>query len=694
MNVLESTKLRNVVLAGHGHTGKTSLAEAMLFCSGALNRLGRVEDGNTAMDFENEEKAKLYSMSLSLGYCNWNKHRVNFLDTPGGANFITEAFHSLEIADAALITVCAASGVEVQTEKLWEAADKRNLPRAFFINKMDRDRANFEQTLRDIHDTFKINLVVLQLPIGQQEGFRGIVDVITGKAYAFDDKGKATPIDVPADMADQVEEVRTQTLEAIAENDEALMERYLGGEELGQAEVLAVLRQAFVSGMAYPVLCGSATKASGVTMLLDAIVDIFPNPLERPAMAGHLPGSDEKIEVPCSPDAPFSAVVFKNSSAFAGTVSMYRVFSGTVNADASVYNAARNSHERLGHILKINGKSTEDIAQAVTGDIVGAVKLKDVKLGDTLSEDKRPMVYDLIAIPEPRISFSVHPKGNGDEDKVIGGLLRLAEDDPMIHVHKDAQTREVILSGMGTGHIEVTMERLMRRFKLEAELGVPKVPYRETIQGKATKRYRHKKQSGGRGQFGECEIVLAPLPRGGGYEFHDKIVGGVIPKTFIPAVDKGVREACERGPLAGFPCVDFQVDLIDGKTHDVDSSEQAFKMAGRMAFRQGVGEARPVLLEPIQKMEIVVPDECTGDIMGDLSSRRGQVQGFETKGKNTVIRALVPLAEILRYEPDLRSMTSGRGGYHAEFDHYQEVPGEIAQKVISQTKREVEEEEE
>ncbi len=692
MNVVESGKLRNVAVVGHGHTGKTSLVEAILFDTGVTNRLGRVEDGNTVTDFEPEEKSKLYSIETAVAACNWNKHRINLLDTPGGANFVTEAFHALDVADAALLTVCAASGVEVQTEKLWDAAEKRGVPRAFFINKLDRERANFDRVLRDLHDSFKINVVVLQLPIGQEDKFQGVIDVITGTAYKFDASGKATAIDVPADMAAKLAEIRTQTLEAIAENDEALMEKYLGGEELPQADILQVLRKAFVAGEAYPVLCGSSTKNVGVANLLDFVIDVFPTPLERSTSVGKHPDKDEEVRRDSAANAPFSAIVFKTSSAFAGTASMFRVLSGSIKADSACFNPRRRSSERLGHILKINGKNIEDVGEAVCGDIVAVAKLKDTKTGDTLCDEKNPVVFDLVAIPTPSISYSVHVKGTGDEDKVIDGLLRLADDDPTIHVRKDPQTREVILSGMGAGHIEVTMEKLMRRFKLEAELGLPKVPYRETIQGKATSRYRHKKQTGGRGQFGECEIVLAPLPRGGGYEFHDKIVGGVIPKTFIPAVDKGIRESFDRGPLAGFPCVDFQVDLVDGKFHDVDSSEQAFKMAGAMAFKQGISQARPVLLEPIQKLEIVIPEECTGDIMGDLSRRRGQVQGYETKGKNTVVRAQVPLSEILRYEPDLRSMTSGRGSFTSEFDHYQEVPHDAAVKVIEANKREHEEE--
>jgi elongation factor G len=681
MRVIEPAKLRNIGLFGHGSTGKTTLLEAILYTTGLTTRMGRVEDGNTVSDFEAEEKAKGYSISTSLAYCDWNKHRLNFIDTPGGANFFAEAGFSLQVSDGVLLAVCAASGVEVGTEKVWNAAAEKGMPRVFFINKLDRERANFDATIKDIQDSFKINLVVLQLPIGQEANFEGIADVISGKAYKFDDKGLPVEMTVPAGMADRIAEARVKALESIAENDEALMEKYLGGEELSNEDVFTVLRKSVAAGEAFPVLCGSATKCAGIPLLLDFLVSALPSPLDHSTWKGTNPNNQQEEERISSPDAPFSAVVFKTNSSFAGTMSMIRIASGNIAIDGSCYNSKTTVYERLS-LVKIQGKNTESIDEAVLGDLVGVAKMKNTHTGDTLCDEKKTILYSYIVPPTPSISFSVQPKVKGDEDKVIGGLLKIAEDDPTVRVTKDAQTKEVILSGMGTGHIEVTMDKLVRRYKIEATLGTPKVPYLETIKGKANSRYRHRKQSGGRGQFGECEIVIYPLPRGGGYEFHDKIFGGVISKTFIPAVDKGIREAAENGVLAGYPTVDFQVDLIDGKMHDVDSSEMAFKIAGSMAFKQGILDLKPCLLEPIQKLEIIVPEENTGDIMGDLSSRRGQVQGFEAKGKNTVIRALVPLAEILRYEPDLRSMTSGRGLYASEFDHYQEVPHELAQKII------------
>jgi elongation factor G len=692
MRVVDSAKLRNIAFIGHGSTGKTSLVEAICYATGITTRLGRIEDGNTITDFEPEEKNKGYSISNAMAWCDWNKHRINLIDTPGGANFISEAHFAMDVTDGVLMTICAASGVEVQTEKLWDIAVAKKLPRAFFINKLDRERANFDKAVSAIKDSFKINLIVLHLPIGQEASFEGIIDVISGKAYKFDDAGKPIPCDVPADMVDKLEETRTETIESIAENSEELMDLYLGGEELPAEKVIAVLKDSVASGDAYPLLCGSATKCIGISMLLDLLTESFPSPLDRPAVSAKKPGSDEVIEITPSEDGPISAIVFKTSSSFAGTASFIRIFSGTMGSDFSAENIDTDTTERIGQYLKIIAKNTEPIEKAVCGDIIAAVKMKNTKTGHTLCGRQNPHKLDLVHIPTPTLSFSVTPKTKGDEDKLITGLLKIAEDDPTFKVNKDKQTREIILSGMGTGHIDVIMSTLERRFKIQGVLQTPKVPYCETIKTKANSRYRHKKQTGGRGQFGECEIVLSPKPRGEGYEFLDKIVGGVIPKTFIPAVDKGIRETMNKGPLAGFPTVDFQVALVDGKTHDVDSSEQAFKMAGSQAFKQGILKASPTLLEPIYRLVIIVPEECTGDIMGDLSGRRGQVEGYETVGKNTVVRAQVPLAEILRYEPDIRSMTSGRGTFTTELAHYQEVPHELAQKIIDGRNKEKQEE--
>lgn len=688
----EPSVLRNIGIFGHGSTGKTSLSEAILYCGGATTRLGRVEDGNTMMDFEAEEIRKTSSISMALGCLNWKKRHFNIIDTPGDANFIADAKNVLPAVECALLVICAASGVEVQTEKLWDICQERGLSKILFINKMDRERADFFNVLNDIRDTFKVSLMPLQIPIGKEDSYKGVVDLISQKAYEFDAEGKPTTVDIPADMVDQVEQYRTQAIESIAENDEELMEKYLEGEELPMDKVFSVLQQGVASGEIIPVLCGSATKNKGIHQLLDFLGETVPSPLDREEFVGHKPDSDEELKRIASMDAPFSALVFKTIvDPFAGKLTVFRVLSGQVEPDSSVKNTTRDTKERFGQILKLIGKKQDAIDKAVTGDIVAVAKLKDTATGDTLCDERNePIVYDMIHFPGASLSFAIQPKSKGDEDKIMSGLTRLMEEDPTIRVTRDQQTHEIILSGMGTGHLEVTVEKLKRKFGVEVLLKTPKVPYKETIKGKATIRYRHKKQTGGRGQFGECEIVLSPKERGTGYEFIDKIFGGSIPRQFIPAVDKGIQESMVKGVLAGYPVVDFQIELTDGKYHPVDSSEMAFKMAGSMAFKQAVQQAKPTLLEPIVKMEIIVPEENTGDIMGDLSSRRGAVSGYETKGKNTIIRATVPMAEVLRYEPDLRSMTSGKGNFIAEFSHFQEVPHEGQQKIIEASQKEKE----
>ena len=693
MKTYEPSTLRNIGIFGHGSAGKTSLAEAILYCAGALTRLGRVEDGNTTMDFEPEEVKKTASISTSMGHVSWKKYHINIIDTPGDSNFIAEARNALTVVEVALLTVCAASGVEVQTEKFWELCTEINLPRIIYINKMDRERADFSRVLDELRDTFNISPLPLQIPIGKEDSFTGVVDLLTQTAYEFDEKGKASKIDIPADLVDQVEEYRTLAIESIAENDEDLMEKYLEGEELPMDKVYAVIKASLAKGDLFPVLCGSATQNKGISLLLDFLGESVPSPIEGKEFTGHKLGSEEEITRMASADEPFSALVFKTQiDPFAGKLTIFRVLSGEVAADSQVINANKDTKERFGQILKLNGKKQDSIEQAVTGDIVAVAKLKDTNTSDTLCDDKgTPVVYDMITFPNASLSFAIEAKAKGDEDKIVQGLTRLGEEDPTVRVTRNAQTHEIILSGMGTGHLETTVEKLRRKFGVEVLLKTPKVPYKETIKGKATVRYRHKKQSGGRGQFGECEIVISPKERGTGYEFIDKIFGGSIPRQFIPAVDKGILETCVRGVIAGYPFVDFQVELIDGKYHPVDSSEMAFKMAGSMAFKQSAQQAKPTLLEPIMKMEIVVPEENTGDIMGDLSSRRGAVSGYETKGKNTVVKAQVPMAEILRYEPDLRSMTSGKGTFMAEFSHYEEVPHEAQQKIIEAYQKEKEE---
>lgn len=692
MKAFESAKIRNVGFFGHGSSGKTSLAEALFYTAQATTRLGRVEDGNTVSDWEPEEIAKTSSITSGIASVEWKKNRINIIDTPGDANFAADSRNCMAAVDLALITVCAASGVEVQTERFWDHASGLKVPRLLFINKMDRERANFAGTLKEIQDTFKITLTLLQIPIGEQESFHGVVDLLAGKAYLFEN-GKMTAAEIPADMADQVEEFRTKAIEAIAENDEELMLAYLDGQELSAEALAAGLKEGIKTGAIVPVLCGSATKIVGMPQLLDLIVDAGPTPLDRQPTIGLIPGIDEPAERKSDPSAPFSAIVFKTiMDRHSGRLSVMRILSGTATQDMTAFNTSRETKERWGQVLKIFGKDKAAIDEGVCGDIVAVAKLKDTLTGDTLCDEKAKVKFDLIHIPRPSISFAIQPKSQGDEEKISSGLTRLCEEDPTISIRLDEQTKEFIVEGVGQGHVEITVEKLRRKFGVEVTLATPKVPYKETIRVEARARHRHKKQTGGRGQFGECELVIRPRPRGAGYEFVDKVVGGVIPRQFIPAVDKGVQDRLARGVLAGHELVDIEVACVDGKFHPVDSSEAAFKMAGSMCTKKAVQEAKPCLLEPIMNIVITVPEGNTGDVMGDLSSRRGRPGGMDSKGKHTIIQAQVPLSEILRYEPDLRSMTSGQGSFTVVFSHYEEVPVDMAQKIIDAAKKSAEEE--
>ncbi len=696
MKLIEADKLRNVGLFGHGGTGKTSLAEAMLFTAKAITRLGRVEEGNTVMDYEPEEIAKAASIGAGIASCEWKKTRLNIVDTPGESNFAAESRNVMVAVDTAIIVVDATSGVQVQTEKFWELAVKLNVPKIVFINKVDRERADYFKVLDEIANTFKVTLTPLFIPIGQEDKFEGVVDVLAGKAYTWqrDGSGTMTEAAVPANLQDEFKTYRTKAIEAIAESNEELMMAYLDGQELSAESLTDGLKAGVKSGAITPVLCGSASKNMGVQPLLDLIADAAPSPLDRAATEGVKPGTTDKVERKPAESEPFSAIVFKTIiDRHSGKMNIFRVLSGSISADSTVYNPNRDSKERWGQILKLMGKEKDAIDRAVCGDIVAVAKLKETLTGDTLCDEKNPVQYDLIHFPAASLSFAIEPKSKGDEDKIQTGLARLCEEDPTVRIRRDTQTKEFILEGVGQGHLETTVEKLKRKYGVEVTLATPKVPYKETIKIEARARYRHKKQSGGRGQFGECELVIRPLPRGTGYQYVDKIVGGSIPRQFIPAVDKGVQERLVRGVIAGYPLVDIEVAVVDGKYHPVDSSEMAFKTAGSMCMKEAVANAKPILLEPIMNMEITVPEACTGDIMGNLSSRRGRPAGMDSKGKNTIIKAQVPLAEVLKYEPDLRSMTSGQGTFTMEFSHYEEVPGEIAQKIIDASKREEEEEE-
>jgi elongation factor G len=696
MKVIEAAKIRNVGLFGHGSSGKTSLTEAMLFNAKSTTRLGRVEDGNTVSDWEPEEIAKTSSISTGVAWCDWQKARFNLLDTPGDANFAAESRNVMSVSDSALMVICAASGVEVQTTRFWELAGEMGVPRLVFINKMDRERADFFAALRDIQESFHVTLTPLQIPIGQEESFQGVVDLLTGKAYTWERDGSGTVKEgaAPASLQDQIEEYRTKAIDAIAENDEELMMAYLDGQELSIEALTNALKEGVKKGAIIPVLCGSASKNMGVQPLMDLIAEAAPSPTDRKPVTGTKPGGADPVERKPLESEPFTAIVFKTIvDRHAGRLTVFRVLSGSIGADSQAFNPNRDLKERWGQVFKLMGKEKEAIDTAALGDVVAVAKLKETQTADTLCDEKSPIKLGLVHFPEPSISFAIQAKSKGDEEKIQSGLLRLAEEDPTVRIRQDKQTQEFILEGVGQGHLEITVEKLRRKYGVEVNLATPKVPYKETIKVEGKARYRHKKQSGGRGQFGECELIVKPLPRGSGYKFVDDIFGGSIPRQFIPAVDKGVQERMARGVLAGYQLVDIEVHCIDGKYHPVDSSEMAFKMAGSMGMKAAVEAAKPVLLEPIVNMEIAVPEENTGDVMGNLSSRRGRPGGMSSKGKSTIIKAQVPLAEVLRYEPDLRSMTSGQGSFSMEFSHYEEVPGELALKIIEATKRGAEEEE-
>jgi len=691
MKVVESELIRNAVLIGHTQSGKTSLAEAMLFVSGMSSRLGRTEDGNTVMDFEPEEIKKQASVSTGIAYADWRKGRINILDTPGDVNYFSESINCMKIGDVAVLVVCAASGIEVQTEKAWDTVERFGVPRIILVNKMDRERADYKATLKEIEEIFKVRPALVQLPIGQEEGFKGVVDLFSMKAYVYPDdaSGKGEPQDVPDDLKDEAESMRSEMVESVVEIEDVLMEKYLEGQDISSHELYAALKKGISSGALTPVLFASAYKNIGIDLLMDFIAQAAPTPLDHPDLVGKRPDSDEEIVRRCSPDERFCAVVFKTIvDPFAGKLTVFRVFSGELPSDSVMLNSTRREREKSGQIYKLFGKKQEAVEKAVCGDVVAVAKQKTTQTADTLCDESEPLVLDMLEFPVPLLSFAVQPKTKADEDKVSTALQKFLEEDPTLELKRDKETKELILSGMGQGHLEMTVERLQRKFGVEITLKSPKVPFRETITGRVSRvEGKYKRQTGGRGQYGHAIIDVEPLPRGKGFEFHDKIVGGVIPKNFIPSVEKGIRDAMAKGVIAGYPVVDFKVELVDGSFHDVDSSDIAFQIAGSMAFRKAVEQAKPVLLEPVMKIEVVAPEDKTGDIMGDLNSRRARILGVDHKGKNAVVKAQVPLVEVLTYEPSLRSLTAGKGSFSVEFSHYEEVPQHIAQKIIDEANK-------
>ena len=681
-------KLRNIALVGHGGSGKTSLAEIMLFKAGVTNRIGRVEDGNTVMDYEPEELRRQSSISSSFHQFTWKKHTINIIDTPGDQNFFNDTKLCMPAADCAIFLIDAVDGLKVQTEQAWEFAREFEMPCVIFINKLDRERADFARAFEEARSILDPKPIVLQLPIGKEAALKGVVDLARMKAYSYEAGGKAKEIDIPADMKDAVESERETFIENVAEAEDALVERYLDGEELTDEDIKAALTKGLLSRIFVPVLCGSATTNIGIDLLMDFIVASVPSPADRGAINA-LDESGENV-VACEPDpsAPFAGFVFKTvADPYAGRLSIFRIVSGTLGGDGTFYNTNKRTRERYNQLLTLTGKEQKPAADAGPGSIVAVAKLKETTSGDTLCAENRKVKF-ATAEPIPTlISYALTAKSKGDEDKIFSSLSKLMEEDMGLKLDRNAETKEILLSGAGQIHIEVTVEKLKRKFNVEAVLNIPKVPYRETIKKKVRVQGRHKKQTGGHGQFGDCWIQLEPQPRGAGFEFVDAIVGGAIPRQYIPAVEKGILESSPKGVLAGFPCIDFKVTLDDGSYHAVDSSEMAFKIAGSLAFRKAAEQANPVLLEPIMEVTITAPDEYMGDIMGDLNSRRGRVLGMDSAGRNQVIKAQVPMAEFLTYAPDLRSMTGGRGIYVMKFSHYDEVPAQISEKIIAEANK-------
>lgn len=691
MKAYDVAQIRNVGIVAHAQEGKTSLTEAILFDTGALPRLGRVEEGNTATDFDEEEIKRGITISSAVAASEWKGVKLNLIDTPGFSNFLSDTRICLRVVDIALVLVSAVDGIKVQTEKVWGYAEEYGLPVVFFANKMDRERADLFRTVEDIRKGLDRAAIPLQIPIGAESGFRGVVDLLAMKAYTHqtDGSGKFKEEEIPADLKNRATEFRHALVEAVAESDDSLLERYLESGTLTPEDLRTGLQRAIGDRKLFPVLCGSATKNIGIQPLLDAVIDCCPSPLDRPPVEGTDTRSKERVSRETRPDAPLTALVFKTiADPYAGKISAFRVYAGRLNPDSTVYNASKQAKERIGQIFLLRGRQQIPIDSVGPGDIGAVVKLKETGTGDTLADEKSPLLLDPLPLPTPLISYAIAPKSKGDEEKMSGALSRILEEDPSLKVGRDQQTKETIISGMGKVHLEVAVDRLKRRFGVEVVMKTPRVPYKETIRVPASVQGKYKKQTGGRGQYGDCWIKLEPLPRGERYEFVNQIVGGVIPRQYIPAVEKGVLEAMDGGVLAGYPLTDVKVTLYDGSYHSVDSSEMAFKIAGSLALKKAVQQATPVLLEPIMAVEVSAPDDAIGDVIGDLNSRRGRVMGVEGRSKNQIIKALVPLAEMLEYSPQLRSLTADRGDYTMEFSHFEEVPAHIQEKVVAEAKRE------
>ena len=686
----DSNSLRNIAIAGHGGTGKTSLCESFLFLSGKSDKLGRVDDGTSSMDFEPEEQKRHISIASAINFFEWKKYKVNIIDTPGDSNFLMDTKYSMRIADSVIVVVDAVGGVEFQTERVWRYADELSLPRMVYISRMDRERANFFKTVDEINNKLGKKTTVCYLPVGSEESFKGVIDLANMKALIFDNSsGKPGKEDIPEDLLEDAKAYRETMVEDIAECDEELMDKYLEEGDLSIDDIQNGLRKGVASGDLIPVICGSALNSIGIIPLMDIIVTSLPSPLDRGVVVGKKPNTEEEIERTPDEKEPFSAMVFKTiADPYAGKLTLFRVFSGTLTSDFVFYNASKNLSEKCGNIFYLEGKTQVPVESLIPGDIAALAKLKETSTGDTMCDAKSPIVYDKVPLINPVVRYAVEPKSKGDEEKIHSSLNRLIDEDQTLSIYRDPQTGETILSGVGQVHIDITLEKLKRKFGVSVNLKQPKVPYKETIKGKTRIQGKYKKQSGGKGQYGDTWLEIEPLPKGSGFEFVDRIVGGVIPRTYIPAVEKGIVEAMVEGILAGYPIVDLRVSLVDGTYHAVDSSEMAFKIAGSMGFKKGFQECHPTLLEPIVDISIEMPDEYMGEVIGDLNSRRGRVLGMDKEGSNQVIKGQVPLAEILSYALDLTSITSGRGTFSYEISHYEEVPAHLQEKIIAESKKE------
>jgi elongation factor G len=701
VKVYTGENVRNVVLVGHGHAGKTSLVSAMLYTAGATQRQGRVDDGSATTDYDDEEIARKMSIATTLAYAEWGQTKINLLDTPGFNMFVHEAKMVLPVVDAAIVVVDGVAGVEVVTERVWNYCEEYKTPRVIVASRMDRERADAERVLDSLTRAFGRSVVPLELPIGKEKNLSGVVDLVNMKAYTYElgGSGKGKEGEIPANMKDAAQEAHEKLVELVAEGDDALMEKFFDAGTLSEKDLIPALHNAIREDKIFPVLFASGLGNVSTDRLMDFIVDFTPAATEHDSIRGEVTSGDGEPPARKESDTePTSLYVFKTvSDPFAGRISYFKVFSGVLKNDASLANLSRSSQEKFAHISVMQGKTAVPVNELHAGDIGAVAKLKDTLTGDTLGDKSAPIQYPHVKLPEPAITFAIEPKSRSDEDKLGPGIHKMLEEDAMLRFFRDAQTREFLIAGTGQQHIEVVVAKLKKRYHTEVVLKAPKVPYRETIRGRADVQGRHKKQTGGHGQYGDCKIKMEPLPRGSEFEFVNDIFGGAIPKNYIPAIEKGIKDAASRGHLAGFPMVDFRVVLYDGSYHDVDSNDMSFQMAGRIAFRKAMEQAKPTILEPVMHVEITVPDEFAGSIMGDLNARRGRIQGMDNKGGNTIVKAEVPMSEMLTYGVDLTAMTQGRGSFNMEMHHYDVVPGQLQEKIIEKAKAErgeVKEEEE